>query len=399
VPYEGRAWLFVSALFVGIGVYKNINLLTLLGYVLLAIGLLNILLAWRRLRRCTGYRLLPEVVIAGEPCTIQIVVSIPGVTGVLDGVLLEEEGSSEPFAVQFLPYHGPGSRSANGSPDDDCFVARTVAVLPSRGKRRLAALNIRTGYPFGLVWRQVELLAPEEVVVLPALGDVHRGRFRRFLRGTDPRRERPRQIAIRHRAAQAEFHGLREWRTGDSPRWIHWRTSARRGTVMVREFEDPQGDDLLVLLDTRGEFAGKRFEARISLAASLCWEWCRQKDQRLVLGVVGAWPEKGADAVVLSGLTGLELARQMLTVLALVEPVSEDLHEFTANPIPPFLDSLVAATPRSAGVLLLGLEGFALADPLRRRLERPIACIEAVRDLDFYVPPGSSDHRVPGSPR
>jgi uncharacterized protein (DUF58 family) len=393
VPYEGRAWLFISALFVGIGVYKNINLLTLLGYVLLAIELLNILLAWGRLRRWTGYRLLPEVVVAGEPCTIQIVVSAPGVMGALDGVLLEEEGSADPVAVPFLPYHGPASRNSTGISDDH-FVARTVAVLPSRGKRRLGALNIRTGYPFGLVWRQVELLPPEEVVVLPALGGVHRGRFRRFLRGTDPRRERPRQIAIRHRAAQAEFHGLREWRTGDSPRWIHWRTSARRGTVMVREFEDPQGDDLLVLFDTRGELPGRRFEARISLAASLCWEWCRQKDQRLVLGVVGAWPEKGADAVVLSGLTGSELARQVLTVLALVEPVSEDLHEFTANPIPPFLDSLAAVTPRSAGALLLGLEPHPLADPLRRRLERPIACIEAVRDLDFYVPPGSSDDRV-----
>jgi uncharacterized protein (DUF58 family) len=237
------------------------------------------------------------------------------------------------------------------------------------------------------VWRQVELLPPEDIVALPALGDVHRGKFRRFLRGSDPRQERPRQIAIRHRAAQAEFHGLREWRTGDSPRWIHWRTSARRGTLMVREFEDPQGDDLLVLFDTRGETPGREFEARISLAASLCWEWCRQKDQRLGLGVIGSWPETGADAVVLSGLTGPELARLLLTVLAEVEPVSDDMHEFAADPTRPFLDTLGAVTPRSAGVLLLGLEPHLLAEPLRRRLERFIVCIEDVQELDFYVPP------------
>jgi uncharacterized protein (DUF58 family) len=386
VPYEGRAWLLVSALFVGIGVYKNINLLTLLGYVLLAVELLNILLAWQRLRRWTAQRVLPEVIVAGEPCTIQIVVSPPPVMDPLEGVIFEEEGPADPVEILFIP--SQSLANPLGEKAAPCFVGRTVTLPKQRGKHRCPSLTMRTGYPFGLVWRQVELLPPEDILALPALGSIHRGRFRRHLRGTDPRRERPRQIAIRHRAAQAEFHGLREWRTGDSPRWIHWRTSARRSTLMVREFEDPQGDDLLVLFDTRGETPGREFEARISLAASLCWEWCRQKDQRIGLGVIGSWPETGADAVVLSGLTTPELARQMLTVLAEVEPVSDEMYEFTADPSKRFLDSLAPVTPRSAGVLLLGLEPHSLAEPLRRRLERPIACIEGVQDLDFYVPPG-----------
>src|SRR5262249_49364986 len=59
------------------------------------------------------------------------------------------------------------------------------------------------------------------------------------------RRRRPR----RHPTAQAEFHGLRAFRSGDSPRWIHWRTSARCGELMVREFEDVPPDHLVLVVE------------------------------------------------------------------------------------------------------------------------------------------------------
>src|SRR5258708_28025258 len=50
-------------------------------------------------------------------------------------------------------------------------------------------------------------------------------------------------------AQQQEYHGLRDYRPGDSPRWIHWRTSARLGQPMVKEFEQQNEQDLAVLID------------------------------------------------------------------------------------------------------------------------------------------------------
>lgn len=47
--------------------------------------------------------------------------------------------------------------------------------------------------------------------------------------------------------------GLREYVAGDDLRRLHWATSARRGTLMVREDADPASPHLTVLLDDRSE--------------------------------------------------------------------------------------------------------------------------------------------------
>ena len=89
----------------------------------------------------------------------------------------------------------------------------------------------------------------EEVVVLPRLGRLHRGLFRRLLWTTAADADRRRRLPRRHPAAQDQFHGLRPFRSGDNPRSVHWRTSARRGEWMVREFEDLPGDNLVLVFD------------------------------------------------------------------------------------------------------------------------------------------------------
>ena len=67
-------------------------------------------------------------------------------------------------------------------------------------------------------------------------------------------------------------HGLRQFRAGDSPRWIHWRTTARRGELMIREFEDMPNDHLVLIVDP-GERDHPVLERLLSLAATICWDW------------------------------------------------------------------------------------------------------------------------------
>jgi uncharacterized protein (DUF58 family) len=221
------------------------------------------------------------------------------------------------------------------------------------------------------------------------LGKVHRGLLRRYLRGTDPRAEHRPRHTLRSRAAQAEFHGLREFHTGDSPRWIHWRTSARRGQLMVREFEDLPGDDLAVVLDPGGYVPGELFEAVVSLAATLCWEWCGHKGDRLSLAIAGPEP------VVLGGLTGPELALETLTALAfVVAGEAGEARESGLDGQATLVERLAAVTPPSAGVLLLCRRRSALAGALRRKLERPVAVFDSLDDLDYYTPPAGSLSKV-----
>jgi uncharacterized protein (DUF58 family) len=111
--------------------------------------------------------------------------------------------------------HGPGHALAwfteqlDGR-SQDCL--RGQVELRKRGRYAWGPVTAVSGYPFGLAQRRVLLAPAEEVIVLPSLGRLHRGRLRRHLRGADPQRDRTRQRPQRHPGAQAEFHGLRGYR-------------------------------------------------------------------------------------------------------------------------------------------------------------------------------------------
>src|SRR5436305_9628133 len=81
-------------------------------------------------------------------------------------------------------------------------------------------------------------------------------------------------------AQQQEYHGLRDYRAGDSPRWIHWRTSARVGKPMIKEFEQQSEQDLAILLDPwlpRSKVTAEQratLELMIRFAATVCLETC-----------------------------------------------------------------------------------------------------------------------------
>src|SRR5437773_1395747 len=67
LPREGFYWLWTAVLVIAVGLFKSINLLTLLGYVLLAIFALNGLVAGRRLRSLQVRRRIGEPVFAQTP--------------------------------------------------------------------------------------------------------------------------------------------------------------------------------------------------------------------------------------------------------------------------------------------------------------------------------------------
>jgi uncharacterized protein (DUF58 family) len=67
-----------------------------------------------------------------------------------------------------------------------------------------------------------------------------------------------------------DLTGLREYLPGDDLRRLHWATSARRGSLMVREDADPSAPQLTVLLDDRAtSYDGDGFEEAVDVTASL----------------------------------------------------------------------------------------------------------------------------------
>jgi uncharacterized protein (DUF58 family) len=149
----------------------------------------------------------------------------------------------------------------------------------SRGKHKLPEVQAVSSYPFGIMtWRRT-VTSGEEAVVLPALGNIDLAAFRRWLLrtlavGDDSRRQR-RRIA----PAEGDVRGIRPYRDGDSPRMVHWKTSARRGSLQVREYDQPAPVDLILIVDPwvptipTDPVSAAKLEWALSLAVSIAWAW------------------------------------------------------------------------------------------------------------------------------
>ncbi|WP_194397464.1 DUF58 domain-containing protein [Microbacterium atlanticum] len=71
--------------------------------------------------------------------------------------------------------------------------------------------------------------------------------------------------------ADMSFHAIREYAPGDSRRQIHWRSTAKTGRLMVRQYEESRRSRMAVVLAVSGnEYAdADEFELAVSCAASL----------------------------------------------------------------------------------------------------------------------------------
>jgi uncharacterized protein (DUF58 family) len=126
---------------------------------------------------------------------------------------------------------------------------RTVSYrMPAlaRGRYRAGPLHIRLTDPFHLLDVRRSFTATNEIIVAPVV---------EHLRNLEP----PRSLDTGDDAGShsigsrgADDASTREYRTGDDLRKIHWRSSARTGTLMVRQEERPWQGKLSVLLDLRG---------------------------------------------------------------------------------------------------------------------------------------------------
>lgn len=146
-------------------------------------------------------------------------------------------------------------------------VARTTATFERRGLRRLRPLRVASRFPLGLVQASFETVAAAETWVRPREGRATRRLVRR-LTGDASAATRSRRPS----AGAEEMFGLRDWRDGDDPRRIHWRTTARRGSRTFVERRDPTSRRVAVVLGRGNDLtpAGDRtFERAVSLAATV----------------------------------------------------------------------------------------------------------------------------------
>jgi uncharacterized protein (DUF58 family) len=109
------------------------------------------------------------------------------------------------------------------------------------------------------------------------------------------------------------FHALREYVTGDDLRLIHWRSTARTGTLMVRQQADPSQPHATIVLDVhQASYDDATFEAAVEAAASLVVaSTSRRFPVRLLTGdtlLSSGRSGKGTASPLLDHLTPLQLS-------------------------------------------------------------------------------------------
>jgi uncharacterized protein (DUF58 family) len=128
-----------------------------------------------------------------------------------------------------------------------------------------------------------------------------------------------------------EFVGTRDFREGDPLRRVHWRSWARRGRPVVKEYHDEYFSRVALVLDTylppRPRAADRAaFEAALSLLASVSDRMSRSEE---VVDVLAAGP----DLYEVSAGRSLGFLGNVLDVLACIEPCAEPPFEVVAAPL------------------------------------------------------------------
>ena len=156
-------------------------------------------------------------------------------------------------------------------------------TLRSLRRGRYAFLDVRAVIEdaFGLQRAEVSLAAPTTLLVYPRLVTLER----LFSEGGSYAQD-GRRLLLR-RPSGFDLHSVREYEQGESLRKVHWRSTAKRGELMVKELEDAPRDEVAVLLDAEAGPRPHVFDVQVRAAGSLLLAQAR-RGRRAVLVINGA---------------------------------------------------------------------------------------------------------------
>jgi len=226
-------------------------------------------------------------------------------------------------------------------------------TLYRRGLHEFPPLDLTSRAPFGFFRRRRRIVAPTRVLVYPEVQPLRR------LSLLDHRLAL--EIAHPRPGRGTEILGVRPFRSGDSPRHIHWRSVARTGRLISKEFVDESRPGLALVLDAYRhpypltESKHTPFEWAVKVAASI-GDYAQRCGYPLHLL---------ADEAALPVPTGPLARLALLEWLARVQPIGErKLAEVLDRGVATFCPCVVAVLPwpdRAALEPLIALHRWGLA--------------------------------------
>jgi len=291
-------------------------------------------------------------VVVGERAVGALTLSNPSSRAILPSrVVLPVGGGRGEFGIQRL---APGERA------EELFAIPTQR----RGVVKVGPVSVVRGDPLGLFERAHRRDDPVDLYVHPktVLFDGQSLGFLRDLEGL-PAADLSRD--------DVSFHALNEYQPGDDLRHVHWRSTARTGVMMVRQYEETRRSHFVIGLSrSSGDYATELdFELAISVAGSVGLRAIRDS-QRVDVRVQGRELRAGTGKQLLDSLSAVENSK----------PREGGVPE---------LGGVIAATAPLASVVVLICGSKVANEDLRRacaRLPFGARVIAVVADTTIEIP-------------
>lgn len=345
--------------------------------------------------RFVAQRMLPRFGSVGEPLAYKVVIKNQTAKTQAGLTLLETLADPRQTLAEFLERIQPagGSRSfrlttplpnrrqaalkeqplPSLAPHSETAVSAELTPL-KRGPLRFLGIAVARTDPFGLMRGFVKVPLPQSVLILPKryfIPPIALPGTMRYQRGG---------VAMASSVGESEeFISLREYRRGDPMRHIHWKSWAKTGRPIVKEFQDEFFVRHALILDTfTGTENEEIFEEAISVAASFA---CALQTQESLLDLMFV----GSQAFCFTTGRGLAYTDQMLEILASVEMCRD-------KPFGALRSLVVEHVSAVSGCVCILLEW----DPVRQDLVRQLQALDLSMMVLVVTKAGSPAQLDPG---
>jgi len=308
VTREGKILLALTLIIGMTAINARINLLLIVLGMMLGVILISGVLSENSLRRLGVKLFLPSTAFAGRPFPSRLTVRngkkrLPSYSVNIE---IHFEGKSGTLASRSYVLQLPPNR---------VVTLEHMLNIDTRGRRHVRRVRVATRFPFALFEKWSYSPVEAEVLLFPKLGRIP-GRI--IPTSTEYRYQGSRKVLSK--VGHDEFWGIREYRDGDNPRLIHWRSSARLGKRLVKEYHREESQNVCILLDAHvppdSPQLSERFERAVSFAATLAKHLLDQDYQV-------SFAAYSRELIKLTTDRGDRQTRRILTALAEIEPNPE----------------------------------------------------------------------------
>ncbi len=189
-----------------------------------------------------------------------------------------------------------------------------------------------------------------------------------------------------------DLHSVRDYVEGDSLRKVHWRSTARRAHLMVKELEDSPREDVAVVLDAWQGCPRPVFDVAVRAAGSILQAYARRtRRAALVLGgatvevqrvqAEGDW-RRALELLAGAEPDGVDPPDRLLAGERNPAALALDLVVVTPRLDPAFADRVIKRAKARRNTALVYVDGAHDREPLLLRLQAAGVAVAVLREGD-----------------